>query len=79
MGVALVTTLYGAIMANLLCGPMVDKLEHRSKEESLLKEIIIQGVMSIQSGDNPRIVEQKLEIFLEPKIRAAKEAAKTAA
>lgn len=79
MGVALVTTLYGAILANLLCGPMVDKLELRSKEECLLKEIIIQGVMSIQSGDNPRIVEQKLEIFLEPRVRAAKETAKTAA
>lgn len=79
MAIALITTLYGAICANLIFLPVADKLALRSKEEMFLKEIIIQGVMSIQSGDNPRIVEQKLEIFLEPRVRAAREAAKTAA
>lgn len=79
MAIALITTLYGAVCANLVCLPMVDKLELRSKEELFLKGIIIQGVMSIQSGDNPRIVEQKLEIFLEPRVRAEREAAKSAA
>ncbi len=79
MAIALITTLYGAVCANLIFLPVADKLGLRSKEEMFLKEIIIQGVMSIQSGDNPRIVEQKLEIFLEPRIRMEKEAAKTAA
>jgi len=75
MAVALITTLYGAIAANFIFIPIADKLALRSKEESVLKEIVIQGVMAIQSGDNPRIVEQKLTIFLEPKLRALKEAA----
>ena len=75
MAVALITTLYGAIAANFIFIPIADKLTLRSKEESVLKEIVIQGVMAIQSGDNPRIVEQKLTIFLEPKLRALKEAA----
>ena len=69
MAVALITTLYGAIVANLLAMPIADKLAARSREEVLLKEIIIQGVMSIQSGDNPKIVEQKLKIFLPPAMR----------
>jgi chemotaxis protein MotA len=69
MAVALITTLYGAIVANLLAMPIADKLASRSREEVLLKEIIIQGVMAIQSGDNPKIVEQKLKIFLPPALR----------
>jgi len=72
MSIALVTTFYGAIVCNFICGPLAEKLDARSKEETLLKEIVIQGVMSIQSGDNPRIVEQKLKIFLEPRVRAEK-------
>ncbi len=78
MAVALLTTLYGALIANLIFLPMSDKLALRSKEEVLMKTIIIQGVMSIQSGDNPRIVEQKLHTYLPPTIRDA-EAAKAAA
>ncbi|MBL1218257.1 MAG: motility protein A [Planctomycetes bacterium] len=66
MAAALLTTLYGALMANLLFLPMADKLALRASEEVLIKTIIIQGVMSIQSGDNPRIVAQKLEIFIPP-------------
>ena len=58
MAVALLTTLYGAIAANLIFGPIADKLGTRSQEEILMKEIVIRGVMAIQSGDNPRIVEQ---------------------
>ena len=69
MAVALITTLYGAVVANLFALPMAAKLDARSKEEVLVKEIIIQGVMSIQSGDNPKIVEQKLKIFLPPNMR----------
>jgi len=66
MAVALLTTLYGALLANLIALPIADKLALRSQEEILLKLIIIRGVMSIQSGDNPRIVEQKLKTFLPP-------------
>lgn len=64
MAVALLTTLYGALIANLFALPLADKLGRRSREEMLLRTIVIKGVMSIQSGDNPRIVEQKLKTFL---------------
>lgn len=70
MAVALLTTLYGALLANLVAIPLADKLGVRSEEELLSKSIVIRGVMSIQSGDNPRIVEQKLTTFLPPALRA---------
>jgi len=69
MAVALITTLYGAILANLFAMPLAEKLDARTKEEVLIKELIIQGVMAIQSGDNPKVVEQKLKIFLPPSMR----------
>ncbi len=69
MGVALITTFYGAVIANFICLPMADKLKTRSKEEILLKEVIIEGILSIQSGDNPRLVEQKLNAFISPRLR----------
>jgi len=71
MAVALITTLYGALLANIVTGPMADKLVSRDNEEVLVKSIIIAGVMSIQSGDNPRVVESKLLTFLPPSDRAA--------
>lgn len=74
MAVALLTTLYGALLANLFALPLADKLSIRSQEEILIKSIIIRGVMSIQSGDNPRVVEQKLKSFLPPRARQALEA-----
>jgi len=64
MAVALLTTLYGSLIANMVALPIADKLGLRSDEEVLRKRIIIQGVIAIQSGDNPRIVEQKLRTFL---------------
>jgi chemotaxis protein MotA len=69
MAVALLTTLYGAVAANFIFLPLADKLAQSSAEEILLKTIVIKGVMSIQSGDNPRIVEQKLKTFLPPSMR----------
>lgn len=66
MAVALLTTLYGALMANLIALPIADKLEARSQEELLRMEIVKEGVIAIQSGDNPKVVEQKLELFLPP-------------
>ncbi|MBI3271525.1 MAG: MotA/TolQ/ExbB proton channel family protein [Planctomycetes bacterium] len=71
MATALLTTLYGALGCYLVAMPIARKLDLRSREETLLKEMIIRGVMSIQSGDNPRIVEQKLRIYLPPKLRQA--------
>ena len=64
MALALITTFYGAVAANLIFLPIADKLATRSREEIMVKQIIIRGIMSIQSGDNPRIVEQKLRTFL---------------
>lgn len=69
MAVALLTTLYGALIANVVVGPLGDRLARRSSEEQMYKTIVIKGVMSIQSGDNPRIVEQKLQTFLPPGVR----------
>ena len=73
MAVALLTTMYGSIIANAFALPLSDRLARRSSEEILLKTIVIKGVMAIQSGDNPRIVEQKLRIFLPPSARAQPE------
>ncbi|MDP8207006.1 MAG: motility protein A [Candidatus Electryonea clarkiae] len=69
MAVALVTTLYGALAANLIFLPIAGKLEERSHEEAKRKELVIEGILSIQSGDNPRIVREKLLTFLPPKDR----------
>ena len=74
MAVALIGTLYGAVTANLICIPMAEKLACLNHEEVLIKEIVMRGVLSIQSGDSPRVVEQKLITFLPPKMRPFKEA-----
>ncbi|MFG0306356.1 MAG: motility protein A [Phycisphaerales bacterium JB040] len=70
MAVALITTLYGALIANIFANPVGDKLAARNGEEVLVKSIIIAGVMAIQSGDNPRVVEAKLLTYLPPSTRA---------
>ncbi len=69
MAVALLTTLYGAILANLILLPLVGKLKVRTSLELLQKEVVIEGILSIQSGDNPRVVEQKLKAFVSPAAR----------
>lgn len=71
LAVAIITTFYGAILAYLVAQPLAEKLVIRNNEEALIKEMMIRGVMSIQSGDNPRIVEEKLKIFLSPRAREA--------
>lgn len=71
MAVALIGTLYGAVTANLICIPMAEKLACLNHEELMIKEIVLRGVLSIQSGDSPRVVEQKLITFLPPKTRLA--------
>ncbi len=69
MATALITTFYGAVLANALFLPLSGKLETRSKEEMMIKGMIIDGIMAIQSGDSPRIVEEKLKSFLSPSLR----------
>ncbi len=66
MAVALVTTFYGSILANFICTPIANKLNIKSKEEIQQKEMIIEGILSIQAGENPRIMEHKLKTFLSP-------------
>lgn len=79
MAVALLTTMYGAIIANAVALPLADRLARRSSEEVLYRTIIIKGVMAIQSGDNPRIVEQKLRTYLPPSERTEADDDKQAA
>ncbi len=69
MAVALLTTFYGAVLANVVCNPMAGKLKLRSEAEVLTKTLIIEGMQSILSGENPRIMEQKLHAFIAPKLR----------
>lgn len=76
MATALITTFYGAVMANAVFLPLAGKLETRSKEEMMVKSMVIEGIMAIQSGDSPRIVEEKLKSFLSPAVRAKVENAK---
>lgn len=64
MAVALITTLYGTVLANLVFIPMASKLEIKTEEEVFIKQIIIEGVIGVQSGQNPRILEEKLSAFL---------------
>ncbi len=66
MAVALLTTFYGSMLANILFLPMAGKLRKRSSEEVLVKEIVLNGILSIARGDNPRILEQRLHSFIPP-------------
>ncbi|MGB9885491.1 MAG: motility protein A [Moorellales bacterium] len=70
MAVALITTFYGSIMANLLFTPLAGKLALRGEEEMLVRRLVLEGLISIQSGMNPRLLEEKLKSFLPPKVRA---------
>ncbi len=71
MAVALLTTFYGTLLANLLFLPISGKLRVRSRQEILAKQMVLQGILAIQAGDNHRIVEQKLKAFISPKARMA--------
>lgn len=75
MAVALITTLYGAIVSNACFLPFADKLGVINKKELTAKEIIIRGIMAIQAGENPRTIKQKLCTFLPPNARPKEEAA----
>lgn len=69
MAMALLTTFYGAVMANILFLPMAGKLRNRSQSEVLQKTLVAEGMKSILAGENPRIMEQKLHAFVAPRFR----------
>ena len=64
MAVALLTTLYGAILANMVAIPIADKLELRSGEEKLCRALILDAIMGIQDGQNPRVIQSMLQNYL---------------
>ena len=69
MAVALITTFYGALLANLIFNPMAGKLRLRSRQEVLLREMVLEGILAISKGENPRIIEEKLNSYLAPSER----------
>lgn len=73
IAVAFVATIYGLVLANMLLFPMASKLRLMSTDEQLLRELILEGILSIQAGDNPRILEERLKAFLSQEQRLAYE------
>lgn len=69
MAVAIITTFYGSLLANWLATPIATKMKIYSKQEMLVKEIMIEGVLSIAAGENPRVIEEKLKVFIAPNVR----------
>lgn len=69
MGTALITTLYGCVLANMIFNPIASNLRTRDEEEVLCKMIIVEGIMSIQSGENPKSLREKLLTFVDQKQR----------
>jgi chemotaxis protein MotA len=74
MAVALLTTFYGSLFANLIFIPIAEKLKYKSSQEVLVRNIMLEGLLSIQAGENPRIIEEKLKSFLAPSVRKKMEA-----
>lgn len=66
MSVALITTLYGSLLANWLATPIATKLKDNSQKELTTKEVMVEGLLSIQAGENPRVIEEKLKSYLSP-------------
>ncbi len=71
MAVALITTFYGSMIANWICIPVSTKLKAKNAQEIMIKEVMVEGLLSIQAGENPRVIEEKLKSFLSPERRAA--------
>lgn len=69
IAVAFIATLYGVATANILWLPMANKLKQKNQSEMIAREVAMQGVLAVQAGENPRIVREKLESFLAPKLR----------
>jgi len=64
MSVALVTTFYGSVLANMICAPISNRLKAKHDEEMITKELIMEGVLSIQSGENPKYIREKLNSYI---------------
>ena len=77
MGTALITTLYGCVLAHMIFGPIATQLRQRDEEETLCKLIIVEGIMSIQSGANPKFLREKLLTFLGQKQRGGESGKKS--
>ncbi len=73
MATALLTTLYGALIANLFCIPLAGKLDTRNKEEIMTRELMTAGLLALVEGQSPRTVESRLAAFLSAKVRPAEE------
>jgi chemotaxis protein MotA len=73
MAVALLTTLYGAVIANAIALPIADKLSHRNREERINKSLILESIRSIQEGLNPRVIEELLSTYLPANKRDSKQ------
>ncbi len=71
LAIAIITTFYGAVMCYLFFMPMATRLDQKTNEEALMKSIIVVGILSIQAGENPRIVKDKLIMYLPPVDREA--------
>ncbi len=69
MAVALITTFYGSLFANWLSTPVANKMKIYSGQEMIVKEITVEGILSIAAGENPRIIEEKLKVFISPNAR----------
>lgn len=69
MATALITTFYGALLANLVCLPLAGKLEQRTEEEVAMKNMVMEGILSIQEGNSPRVIRDKLKSYIPPLVR----------
>lgn len=69
MAVALITTFYGSLIANWICTPIATKLKEKNSAEVMIKMIVVEGLLSIQAGENPRVIEEKLKSFIDPAAR----------
>jgi len=69
MAVALITTLYGSIIANWLCNPVATKMKVNNDLEVIIKEVMVEGLLSIQAGENPRVIEEKLKSLVLTEVR----------
>ena len=76
MAVAIITTFYGSVIANFIANPIVAKLKVFNGEEMHIKEVLVEGILSIQAGENPRIIEEKLRAFLSPQLRRTMDGSK---
>src|SRR5215207_2130380 len=73
---AFLATLYGIFFANAFFLPVASKLKVKSAEEAHLKQLVVEGVLAVQSGDNPRVVREKLDAYLPPSLRGSAASAK---